>query len=537
MNKNNHQSQKNTYLPYFLLSLAAGMLTGGLIFLFKLTAAQVVSLSEMLYALVRSQPIYLVLLLPGAALIGLLAAFILRFEPDCRGGGIPTAIALLRGLITFRWLRSLLCLFSSAMLTYLGGVPLGNEGPSVQMGTAVGCGTSRLFAKQNRAFDRYLMTGGACAGFAAATGAPLTGMFFAFEEAHRRFSPMIFMGSAMSVIAGTAVMHGLCALTDTPFAVFELTSPATLPLRHLWAAIVLGLIAGLAAVGFTRLYRLTRQVIQTRLSRIPFTLRIVLIFVAVALVGFLSSDSIGSGHHLTQHLLEKADIWYRLLFILAVRVLLLVAANNSDVTGGLFVPTLAFGAGIGSLCASALIALGLLPASCYPIFVVIGSSAFLGACSHTPLMAITFAIEALCGLSNSLPVIVGVAFAYLVVEFSSPLPFTDTVIEGKTERANRNKVSQIVETYMTVMPGAFIIGKEIRDLLLPPTCTVLLVQKADTTLRSEGGIGVGDRLFLRYQTFDPDRTLEELEAIVGKQKAAPETQIYKNETNEEVPDV
>ena len=119
----------------------------------------------------------------------------------------------MRGVLSVRWLTCLLGVFFSSLITYLGGIPLGTEGPSVQMGTAVGKGTVRLLGRRHLAWDRYVMTGGAGAGFAAATGAPLTGILFAFEEAHERFSPMLLMVSAMTVASGSLTAEFLFSLT------------------------------------------------------------------------------------------------------------------------------------------------------------------------------------------------------------------------------------------------------------------------------------------------------------------------------------
>ena len=53
------------------------------------------------------------------------------------------------------------------------------------------------------------MTGGAAAGFAVATGAPATGMIFALEEVHKRFSPMILMVAMSSVVFAAATSEVL----------------------------------------------------------------------------------------------------------------------------------------------------------------------------------------------------------------------------------------------------------------------------------------------------------------------------------------
>lgn len=524
---------RNILLPCLLYSSVAGVFTGALIFAFKFTADRVIALSGVLYDTVRANPSYLPLFLLGAALLGLCAALILRFVPDCRGGGIPTAIAILRGLISFRWIRSILFVFTSAMLTYLGGVPLGNEGPSVQMGAAAGRGAVRLFARREPAWDRYIMTGGACAGFAAATGSPLSGIFFAFEEAHRRFSPMIFMSAAMAVLSGSVVMQSLCTLSGMDYALFRFEISAVLPLSYLWAPIVVGLVAGFTAAAFTVVYRWILHRIH-HLSGVPFTVKIIVIFVAVALIGFFSADCVGSGHGLVESLMEGGGVWYWLPVIFLVRALILMIANNTGVTGGLFVPTLAFGAMIGALCAKAMCATQLLPGEYYPILVLTGIAAFLSASSRIPITAIAFSLEALGGLTNILPITAAVTIAYLTVETLGITAFTDTVIEGKVEKHNRGKQVQVVETTLTVSDSAFAVGKEIRDILWPPTCVVLSVQKCTD---SGPGIAAGDCLSVRYQTYTPAETMAELEALVGRQTHPSAAHIHTAAAGEEIPNL
>ena len=145
---------QNILVPCLVFSAAAGVFTGILIFLFKAAVSWVTAHSETVYEAVHTNPIRIPVLIAGMALVGWLAAVILNYAPEARGGGIPTAITILRGIVPFHWIKSILSVFVSAMLTYFCGVPLGNEGPSVQMGTAVGRGTVTLFAKKHPAWDR-----------------------------------------------------------------------------------------------------------------------------------------------------------------------------------------------------------------------------------------------------------------------------------------------------------------------------------------------------------------------------------------------
>ena len=538
MERNRFIHVKNIILPCLLLSTIAGMFTGALIFLFKIAASAVISYSVKIYAFFRTDPAWLPLFLVGAALLGLFAWLTLCNAPHCRGGGIPTAVAILRGLIPFHWIKSIFFLFASAMLTFLGGVPLGNEGPSVQMGTAVGRGTVRIFANKHQAWDRYIMTGGACAGFSAATGAPVTGIFFAFEEAHRRFSPMIFMSAATAVIASTATMELLCGISGTSSAMFHLSIDVTLPLRYIYTALIIGVICGTFAMLFTKVYRFFRNLIQKRLSRIPFLCKIIVIFTATALIGFVFAQCTGSGHALIDELLEGRGVWYLLILYLCIRALLLIFANNVGVTGGLFIPQLTFGAILGALCARTMTAIGILPSQYYVIMVVIGMASFLGASLRTPITAVMFAVEALCGLSNLLPIMIGVTFSFLVIETLGVPAFNDTVIEGKVEEENAGKKPRIVDTYLTVQPNSFVVGKEIRDILWPPTCVILSVEKASTE-RSHmpPGIGARDVLHVHYLTYEPRKTTKELEALVGKQKRDTRMSMHPGSDSHQVPEL
>lgn len=536
MKKNRATYIKESLIPCLGLSMIAGILTGALIFLFKLACTAVIRLSTQIYDAVRANPIYLPLLILGAAVIGLLAALILKYEPSSRGGGIPTAIAILRGVISFHWLKNLLALFSSAMLTYLCAVPLGTEGPSVQMGTALGKGTVRIFAKKNLAWERYIMTGGACAGFASATGAPLSGIFFAFEEAHRRFSPMIFLSAATAVFSGYAVSEHLCSLVGMQSKLFHLNLIPTLPIRYIWIAIVIGIISGVIGIVLTKAYQYFKKLNEKAFLKKALWIKIPIIFVATALIGFASSNLIGTGHSLIENLFEGNGIWYLLLLYLAVRALLLILSTTSGVTGGLFIPSLAFGALIGALIANVLIALELMPREYYILAVTIGMTSFLSAFSRTPITAIAFAIEALGGFSNMLPMIAGVTFAYLTIEVAAVTAFSEAVVESKEEKENKGKTATIIDEHVTVHNGAFAVDKEIRDILWPPTCTVLSVERNPIySAIGDSTIHPGDVLHLHYRTYDTVKSRTLIESIVGTQTADSDAKTHVADKNHQVP--
>ncbi|MBO5128462.1 MAG: chloride channel protein, partial [Clostridia bacterium] len=315
-------------------------------------------------------------------------------------------------------------------------------------------------------------------------------------------------------------MQALCPLAGMDYALFTFADMDALPLRYLWAAVIVGLAVGFSAAAFTRAYCILRNVIRHTLQSVPFTVKVVSIFAVVSLIGFFSADCIGSGHGLVDEMIEGHGVWYSLILFLLIRAFLLLIATNTDVTGGLFVPMLAFGAILGALCGKAMTAIGILPEEHYTLMVVIGIASFLSAASRTPLMALAFSIEILNGLPNLLPIGIGISIAFLVIETIGITAFTETVVESKTEAANAGRPVQTVHRTLEVMPGSFAVGKEIRDILWPPRFTIVSVHKnpAGSAFFSGTVLVEGDMLYVHYRTCTPDETLKTLEAVVGPQK-------------------
>ena len=525
--------------PYIIFPMIIGIMTGVLIFLFKLASTTVMHWSEHIYEFVRENPKYLPLLILGAAAIGTIAAITLKLAKECRGGGIPTAVASIRGLIPLKWVQGIFVLFGSALLTYFAGVPLGNEGPSVQMGAAVGKGGASLPGKDKRAFERYLMTGGACSGFAIATGAPLSGILFALEEAHRRFSTSLFVVASISVLSGIITQRYLSFFFDVNVTFFDFTIDEVLPMQYLWAAIIIGIVCGIASLAFTKFYRVVKRFSKTRAGKIPFMAKLVILFSITAMLGFASANFVGTGHAIIEDILHGKAIWYIILLALFIRAILMIYANNEGVTGGVFIPNLAFGAMIASLIAEALVAMNLVDEKYFAILVVVGMASFLSASSRTPITAIAFAAEALCGANNILPVIFGVVISFIIVEASGRMSFADTVIEARAEAAHHGKEALVVNTHMVVMKGSFADGMELRDIIWPPTCAVLSVDKkySQALHKDAHRVSEGDIFHLHYQTYDYQDSLELLNSILGNQPVDENIRVRSREDDHVIPTV
>ncbi len=120
--------------------------------------------------------------------IGLLVDFIAKKFPKTSGSGIPQVKGIiLRQLDYGKWFWELIAKFVGGLLGIGCGLSLGREGPSVQLGSYIGYGATKLF-NRNSVEKKYLVTSGASAGLAGAFGAPLAGVIFALEELHKFIS-------------------------------------------------------------------------------------------------------------------------------------------------------------------------------------------------------------------------------------------------------------------------------------------------------------------------------------------------------------
>jgi H+/Cl- antiporter ClcA len=312
-------------------------------------------------------------------------------------------------------------------------------------------------------------------------------------------------------------MNCLCALFGMSSSLFHFELFPALPIKYIWVAAASGIICGICAAAFTKIYTFINHLLKEQLGKIPFIVKMICLFLIAGIIGFISADCLGSGHSLVDVLVEHGNVWYVLLAVLLIRVLLLIFANNIGATGGLFIPTLCFGAIIGSIISGFITSCGFIPQSHYSTIVILSIVAFLSAFVRTPVTAVIFSIEALGSVNNILPAIVAVTAAYITIEFTSVECFYETVIHSRVKLENMGKSSSVIDEKFTVEHGAFIVGKELRDILWPPNCIVLSVNRSESgKAHSSGPIQAGDVLHIHADTSDTGKTLEDLRNILGK---------------------
>ena len=496
------------------LGVVAGLVTGTVITLYKFCAKHIIRLSEESYDQLRHNPLWVLAAVAVLCGLAVLLAHIYRRTTNLRGGGIPTAIAILRGWLPFQWLRNAIGIFTLSLTTFLVGVPLGNEGPSVQLGTALGKGCTKLLGHHGDGWSRYGMTGGACAGFATATGAPLSGVLFAVEEAHNRVSPLLLLVATAAVGASRLTSDLLAPLLGVSSTLFPSMQLRSLTVWECWIPLAVGLMMGLLAVGFLYFYRGMANLLNHRLAKVPDWSKIFVILLLTLGLGLVSYSSISTGHELILALFDGEAVPV-LLLLLLVRTTLTVGANVTNLTGGIFLPVLAIGALFSALFAEGVTALGM-DAAYYPVILVLGITACIAGMMKMPLTAIAFAVEALSAYELILPILLVTAVAYGTAELFGAVSINDRVLDSRMEQIRQGRTRMVGEATVTVQPHSFAVGKEIRDIFWPDGLFVLSVDKK----RALGGktLHEGDQLRVRYAAYDEKRLQKELVTIVGEQE-------------------
>lgn len=510
----------NFIFPALVFGAVSGIFTSVIVVLYKFCAVRVIGFSEKVYELMGHYPFLApaaVALMFGAAAI---YALVYKYYPSIKGGGIPTSISMLRGTIRFKWIENVIGVFVMSLVSFLFGVPLGNEGPSVQMGTAIGKGSVSLFAKKHRAWSRYAMTGGACAGFSVATGAPISGIMFALEEAHQRISPMILTVSAVSCVFAKLTADALAPLFGISTRLFPTMTIASVGHLYIWIPVVIGIAVGLFAVLFLKYYKVISRFMSKKTTHIPMYFKVFLILLFTLVAGSISYSFISTGHELILDLFEVKHGIIMLLMILAVRSTITLCANTCGITGGIFLPILALGALLSSVIANLCTMVFPLPEEMFGTMLVLGITACISSMMKMPLTAVIFSLEALSCHENILAVIIVSAVSYTITELFEVKSINDSVIEHR-ERQVEKQEKRVIDTFVTVMPSSFAVEKQIRDILWPRNLFVLSVKRSekDAIVDEHGGseLHAGDILHLRYSTTDEEYTKKEILAIVGEQ--------------------
>lgn len=466
------QERRRRVVPRALL---VGVLAGLTASAFRLAVDAAERLRGELFHYARTLPAWRGLPLAAALCGGAAGAalwLVRRFAPETAGSGIPHLKAVLHRLRGMRWRRVLLVKFASGLLGIGGGLALGREGPTVQMGGAVGQMVSQLL--RGNARERHtLIAAGAGAGLAAAFNAPLAGVIFVLEELRRDFAPGALTGAFVASVTADVVERLL--MGQSP--VFHVASPPVPPLSSLPLFLALGLFAGLLGVVFNRALLASLRLFE-RTAAWPLGLPAALVGVALAMVGWFVPAALGSGAPLVEETLAGKVALAALVALLALRFGMTMLSYGCGTAGGIFAPLLVIGAQAGLLVA--ILGQPLFPATAgyHTAFAVVGMAALFAAIVRAPLTGIVLLLEMTEQYSLMLPLIAACFTAYALADLLRDRPIYEALLERDLMRGRERAVpgeTTLVE--LRVDAGAPFDGTRVADLGLPAGCLLVLVER------------------------------------------------------------
>lgn len=355
---------------------------------------------------IRQSPEWWVIGAP--ALGGLLVGWIVHtFAREARGHGVPEvmeAVALRHGRIRPRVVAAK-ALASSVCIASGGSV--GREGPIVQIGSAIGSTTGQLLNVSPRRL-RTLVGCGAAAGVAATFNAPIAGALFAVEVilgdfGVPQFSPIVIA----SVVATVVSRHFLGDLPAFEIPQYSLEHPA-----ELFAYVVLGLLAALVAIGFTKSLHFSEDLFEK--INIPAPLKAASGGALVGVIALWGPEVMGVGYEAMNLALKGEPGIGLLLGLLLAKILAVSLTIGSGGSGGVFAPSLFLGATLGG-------AVGTVVNQWFPnaapagAYALVGMGAVVSAATHAPITAIMILFELTTDYQIILPLMISCIIGTLVM--------------------------------------------------------------------------------------------------------------------------
>lgn len=352
---------------------------------------------------------YGALIFAALVAVALLVTRITRWEPLIGGSGIPQVELALAGKLPMPWRRIVSAKFVGTLLSLAGGLSVGREGPSIQMGAAVGCGFGELLHEDPHTMPRYLV-GGSVAGLTAAFGAPFAGLFFAFEEMKVILSMPLLLFTATAAATAWFVVNVLFGFG----LVFPFAGIAALDWVHLWIAAPIGLGAGLLGVVYN-MAQVKTALLYDEQTLLPPALKMLPPFLVAGCLFFLYP------HVLNGIGLSLPDIsrlagtsggqWLTLValaLLLVVKIAFSVLSFASGVPGGLLMPMLGAGGMTGAVAGVLALHFGLVTAGEVPSLLILGMTGLFAATVRAPLTGVALVAE-MSGAYTSLPAMILVA--------------------------------------------------------------------------------------------------------------------------------
>jgi len=500
-------------ISMILLSIFIGFLAGGVVVLYRIVLSYAESLSIYMYAYVRQRPTVMPLLFLMLGLGGYGVGFLTKRNRMMGGSGIPQIKGILMGYFKQNWISTLICKFIGGTISILGGLSLGREGPSIQLGASIAEGVGNRFSK-SRIDRKILIASGASAGLAAAFNAPLAGVVFALEEIFKYFSPMILLSTMSAAVMADFVSKNVFGLA--PVFNFEITT--LLSLEDYWMVILLGILVGILGAVYNKVL-LKTQMLYKVIFKEKKSRGILAIFIIAGVFGLLLPQVMGGGHIMLD-LLSVSTPLSILVGLFVVKFLFSMMSFGSGAPGGIFFPLLLLGATIGAIFSEFAVFFFELDPQLFYNMVILAMAGYFTAIVKAPITGIVLIMEMTGSLSHMLSLTIVSMTAYIISDLLKSPPIYDALLDGMTEdhliydeEEHQNKI--IME--IMVRHDSEYDDKRVKEIMWPEKCLLVSIRRGEKEFipRGETKLKVGDYMFVLTDTNSEWQIREYLEHLNG----------------------
>src|SRR5882762_734414 len=342
----------------------------------------------------------------GSAVMGYL---LYRFFPDARGSGVPQTKAALYARGGRISLGTVFGKFFCTSATLASGIPLGREGPAVQVGAGIASVLGRWLGLSPEKI-KALVPVGAAAAVAAAFNTPLAAVLFSLEEVVGDLHAPV-LGSVVLASATSWAMLRLLLGNDPLFQVpqYQLVHPGELGIYA-----VLGVAGGFVSVTFTKLL-LWMRARFLRLPRKTLWFQPVVGGLTVGVMGWFVPQLLGVGYKHVGEVLNGGMALRLMILLLALKLVAVATSYASGNAGGIFGPSLFLGAMLGGIVGN--VAHGLFPnySGTPGAYALVGMGTAFAGIVRAPMTSVVMIFE----LTRDYAVIVPLMISNLVSFFIS----------------------------------------------------------------------------------------------------------------------
>lgn len=446
---------------------------------------------------------YLVPLVIWLAVLGFFSSQIISKDKYVGGSGIPQVAAEVTGRIKTNSLRVLILKLIGGTVSALGGLSLGREGPSIQLGAMSGKIVARLL-KRTKIREAYLMTSGASAGLAVAFHAPLAGVLFSIEEIHKNVSKKLIIACFSAAVVADLISQFVFGFKPVfPFPeVWEVTI-STYPYM-----VLLGIMLGIIGTVYNKVMKLMFDLYAK--FKVPIKMRPFTAYLVAGLMFFAYPQVLGSGHNLVEMMLYSKFTIAGLAVLFVIKFLFSLISFTSGVPGGIFLPILVQGSILG--CLFGIVAND----GNIEVYVIIAMAGYLTAVVRNPLTSVVLIFEMTRSMNGFLPLAVTCLFAYFTANLLGTKPVYEYLLDRVLEKEKESAEQAVeVEIVVSVEAGSRIVGKQIKDLKWLKGSIIVQIERAGRFMLPKGDtvIEQHDKLTLHVPPANVDEIMRHIERI------------------------